>query len=98
MILDPLHGDGYQWWSGLGSDIFILTGIGIALRHFNCHVNKPRFCWRWGHPVPGTSFRACKKHHPSQYRQPHGQVTAQHISDAHDESCLPREPSYRRKA
>lgn len=60
-FIDPLWGSGYQWWSGLGSDVFILTGVTVGLRHLNCHV---RGCWRHGHVVHGTSYRACNRHHP----------------------------------
>lgn len=58
--LDPLHGDGYQFWSGIGSDFGILTILLVFWRNHNCHEHK---CWRlsWhpdaeGHPV-------CKVHH-----------------------------------
>jgi ABC-type nickel/cobalt efflux system permease component RcnA len=30
-------------------------------KHFECHVDS---CEAWGYPVHGTSFRACKPHHP----------------------------------
>lgn len=75
--LDPLHNDGYQFWSGIGSDIFLLTGITIALKHFNCHVKG---CWRHGHIVHGTSYRACSKHHPR--RPSDRKITAETIADA----------------
>jgi hypothetical protein len=59
----------YGFWSGFGSDIgeyAILVGLTVGLYHafrrHNCH--EPR-CWRIGiHPVDGTPFHACRKHHP----------------------------------
>lgn len=56
----------YAFWSGFGSDISevaILWGILGAYRKHTCH--EPR-CWRIGHhPVPGTPYVACRKHHPA---------------------------------
>jgi hypothetical protein len=75
----------YNFLSGPLPDITLLAIFGAGFRHFNCHVNTPHFCWRFGHVVAGTSFRACKKHHPSKYRQPHGKVTAEHIREANEE-------------
>jgi hypothetical protein len=63
--------------------ITILVSLGVAaFKHFNCHVNSPRFCWRFGHPVEGTHYRACSKHHP---KRPH-KITAEHIARAHGEA------------
>lgn len=82
--------ENYAFVSGIGPMVVTTLGFaGIlvtAFRHFNCHVNSPSFCWRFGHPVEGTSFRACKAHHPSQFRQPHGKVSADHIEEAHTEA------------
>ena len=62
----PLHGNGYQFWSGFGSDfgeVAILTAAIAIYRRHQCHVKG---CWRlaWhpseehrGHPV-------CRTHHP----------------------------------
>jgi hypothetical protein len=60
--------------AGLGAIVW--TGF----KHFNCHVNSPKFCWRWGHGVPGTGFRACHKH--TDERSSSGKVTAEHIQQA----------------
>jgi len=80
--LDNVSGPWYAFWSGFGSDIseFALIGAGLTLyRRHTCHVDAPRFCWRPGvHPVPGTPYRACKRHHPHVPEQ----VTAGHIADA----------------
>lgn len=60
---DPLHGDGYQLWSGIGGDAFLVTGGLVWWRKHNCHV---RGCWRlqW-HPHPLHGHVVCKKHHPA---------------------------------
>lgn len=55
----------YGFWSGFGSDLgevaIIGAGIGIFRKH-NCHVQG---CWRIGkHPVEGTPYIVCRKHHP----------------------------------
>lgn len=71
----------YGFWSGFGSDIGELAIIGAVIgmyRKHNCHVKG---CFRIAkHPVEGTSFCACKKHHPA---TPEGDITAQHIAEAY---------------
>lgn len=79
----------YAFWSGSGSDIgeIALLGalVGMYKRH-TCHVDSPRFCWRPGtHPVEGTPFRACKRHHPAVPDR----VTADHLADAHRDAHTP---------
>ncbi len=60
--LDPLHNDGYQWWSGLGSDVFLITGLAYGFRKINCHERR---CWRVGkHHIEGTPYVVCHRHHP----------------------------------
>lgn len=82
-IWHPLqNGGGYNFWSGLGSDFSELALFGILItmfRHVNCHVSSPHFCWRFGHPVNGTSYRACHKHHPTRISNDSGKVTAADI-------------------
>jgi len=60
--LDPLHGTGYQFWSGIGSGSPILAAVFLWWRHHNCHVAR---CWRlpW-HPHPDHGHPVCRKHHP----------------------------------
>ncbi len=64
-LLHPLNGQGYQWWSGIGSDIgevTILGGVVMVLRHVNC--NSPR-CLRVGrHPTADGQHHLCRHHHP----------------------------------
>lgn len=64
---------GYNFWSGIGSDVGELAIVGGLLtivlgfwHHHNCHVKG---CYRlhW-HPDPVTGHPVCKKHHPD----PHG--------------------------
>lgn len=52
-----------------------LAGIGILLRVVNCHADG---CKRLGfHHVHGTSFRTCRRHHPT------GGNTVKQIHEAH---------------
>lgn len=63
--LDDASGAAYLWWSGIGADLseFALVGALLAhLRRFNCHVHGcPRLA---RHPVTGTGFVVCRRHHP----------------------------------
>lgn len=62
MFLDPLHGAGYQWWSGIGSGSPIFVGLIAWWRHHNCMT--PR-CLRLGrHPTADGVHRLCRRHHP----------------------------------
>jgi hypothetical protein len=56
----------YAFWSGPGSDIGELAIIGGMITLYRKHAcHEPR-CWRIGHhPVPGTPYMACRKHHPA---------------------------------
>lgn len=61
----PLHGDGYQFWSGIaGSFLTSIPGWIVAaalfLRHQNCHVKG---CYRRGHIDPAVHAPACRHHH-----------------------------------
>ena len=57
-----------SWVEVLSATVLVSLAI-TAFRHFNCHVNSPHFCWRFGHPVEGTHYRACTKHHPKRPRK-----------------------------
>ncbi len=90
-LLHPLRYWGYQFWSGIGSDlgeVTLITGLARAFwrtrRHLECHVEAPKNCHRIGHPVPGTGHRACRLHHP--HAQEKGtQTTAADILRHHEE-------------
>ncbi len=79
-LFHPLRYWGYQFWSGIGSDlgeVAIIGGLITIVRHLNCHA---RGCWRLGgHQVVGTPFRTCRKHHP---HVPEGGATAEQIAAA----------------
>ena len=77
----PLQGPGYQFWSGIASDlgeITLVTGLAGLYWHRTCHVGR---CWRPAkHEVVGTPYKVCRKHHPAVPDR----VTAEHIVDARD--------------
>src|SRR5205085_8416328 len=57
---------GYQFWSGIGSDVGEVTLLGVAVvwwRTHNCHVHR---CWHisW-HPHPVHGHPVCRKHYPN---------------------------------
>ncbi len=61
-VAHPLKGNGYQWWSGAGSDLGEATILGAMLgwyRHHNCIETG---CWRPGHPDPDHGHPVCRKH------------------------------------
>ena len=61
-ILHFMHGNGYQFWSGMGSDIgeaTIVTALVAQYKHRNCHEKG---CWRMGHQHPITGAIHCKHH------------------------------------
>lgn len=64
--LDNASGHWYLFWSGIGSDITefgIVVGLVALVRKHQCHVDR---CWRIGrHPVGGTAYIVCRKHHPA---------------------------------
>lgn len=85
--LDDPSGHWYMWWSGPGSDLGELAILGALFslyRRHTCHVNSPRFCWRPGtHPVPGTPFRTCARHHPAVPDR----ISGDHIAAASTDFC-----------
>jgi hypothetical protein len=90
-LWDVTDGEGYNWWSGIGSDLGELTLItGLAFgawrtrKHLECHVEAPKNCHRIGRPVAGTGHRACRLHHP--HAQEKGAVTAEDIARHHREA------------
>lgn len=73
-------GHSYLFWSGVGADITELAIVGGLIhmaRSANCHVHG---CWRiGGHPVEGTPYKVCRKHHPDIADH----VTLEHVQHAH---------------
>lgn len=57
--LDPLHNDGYQFWSGVGSGSPLLAGLVAWWHHNNC-IEKG--CYRKGHKDPVHGHPVCKRH------------------------------------
>lgn len=63
--LHPLGGTGYQFWSGIGSDIGEITLIGALIavwsKH-NCHIHR---CWRlsWHPSQKYGGHIVCRHHH-----------------------------------
>ena len=59
----PLFGPGYQFYSGVASDISEITllgGLVAVLKHRNCHQKG---CWRLGHNHPEHGFPTCRRHY-----------------------------------
>jgi hypothetical protein len=53
---------GYNFWSGIGSDVSEITLLGMVvalIKHHNCHSKR---CLRPGHKHPVHGWPACKKH------------------------------------
>ena len=60
----PLHGVGYQFWSGIaGSFLTSIPGwvavVVLYARHHNCTEKR---CWRLGHPDPEHGHPVCRVH------------------------------------
>lgn len=69
-LLHPLNGEGYQFWSGIGSDVFLITGLAAFYKHINC---EQKGCWLPGHRHPDHGRPVCRQHY-------HHDVTPQHLS------------------
>ena len=59
--LDPLHGDGYQFFSGLGGGTIVLAPLIAWWHHNNC---THKGCWRKGHKDPHHGHPLCRRHQP----------------------------------
>ena len=71
---------GYGFFSGIGSDlgeVALIVAIIAVYRKHNCHAQG---CWRISrHPVEGTPWVVCRKHHPVINKAP----TAAQIAEDH---------------
>jgi hypothetical protein len=76
------------WSSSFGEIVLKLPLVVWALRHLNCKVDG---CWRVGHPVHGTGYRACRRHHPAMKSA--GPITAEEIAAAHRAHRIRSSPS-----
>lgn len=57
----------YNFVSGPLADITLLGGALAIYRKHNCHIHG---CWRMArHPVKGTPYVTCAKHHPDVPRE-----------------------------
>lgn len=96
-LFHPLRYWGYQFWSGIGSDIGELSIVvsiiftAVAVRrflhaHFRCHTDG---CRKLGfHHVAGTPYRTCWRHHPVLSSYERATVPLEHIHRAHKEASL----------
>lgn len=66
-LLHPLHADGYQWWSGAGSDLAYVGAILAAWKHLNC---REPWCPRFGHAHPDHGRPVCARHFHSDRAAP----------------------------
>jgi hypothetical protein len=86
----PLEGVGYQFWSGVASDVGEVTLLGACLAIYRKHnCGAPR-CWRIGkHPTADGLHHLCRKHHPD---LPDRKLTLAEIHAAH-RAAKRKEPS-----
>lgn len=80
-LFHPLAGRGYQFWSGIASDLgelTLLVGITAWWTRHNCHVRHcPRLQWK----ATAASDVVCRHHHPENPKTAE-QVTADHQAAA----------------
>lgn len=63
--MNPLHGDGYAFWSGIANDlpIYVLGVVPMFIAWYKrnkCHYTH---CHRLGHH-PYKHYQFCRHHHP----------------------------------
>jgi hypothetical protein len=75
-LLHPLHGLGYQFWSGIGSDFgeytvaaSVIGTAALTWKHINCEHPK---CPRPGHRHPDHGRPVCRRHYSSTEADPRG--------------------------
>ncbi len=75
-------GPWYSFYSGIGANFGEVAIIGVVWKKVNCHAKG---CLRVGlHPVSGTHFITCRKHHP--VHDGNAPATAEQIAQAHDDA------------
>lgn len=80
--LTDASGPWYLWWSGIAGDLPMFGALWLLYRRHTCHARR---CWRLGlHPVDGTGFTVCRRHHPSHHDPK--RYTAARIAQAHKEA------------
>ena len=81
---DPLHSDGYNFWSGIGSDFgeaTILLAVLAWWKHRNCQVKG---CWRIHlHTPTEAGHFVCKRHHPAHEGD---QLSAEYVVSCHNDA------------
>lgn len=61
----PLIGPGYQFWSGIASDVGEVTVIGACVGMYRVHNCAAPRCWRIGrHPTADGMHKLCRRCHP----------------------------------
>jgi hypothetical protein len=67
----PLLGPGYQFWSGVASDISEITLLAGAFAIYKQHNCKGRWwCPMWAHhKVDGTTASVCHVHHTAEHHE-----------------------------
>lgn len=67
-ILHSEHGNGYQWWSGPGSDLAYASILYTLLRKHNCYEKR---CFRIGtHRSQLDQHIRCGRHHKGHKQHP----------------------------
>lgn len=76
----PLQGVGYQFWSGIASDVgelTIVSGLAAVYWSHTCHVGR---CLRFGrHRLAGGKYAVCRHHLPGAPEK----LTVAHIHAEH---------------
>lgn len=79
-LYQPLRGLGYQFWSGIASDVgevTLIIGLAAFLRHHNCGVRR---CWRLSLRKPTAAGDFVCRHHapPGHHGKTHAQILRDH--------------------
>lgn len=64
--VDNVSGYVYAFWSGFAGCLPMFGAWYVLARKHNCHAKR---CMRVGrHPVEGTTYVVCAKHHPDDHK------------------------------